>query len=123
MITAAGLIDAAFQDRARALLLEVAVHEAGHSVIARMVGIRVDRATLRDADGDGRTYLEDDGGLKSVLAALAGRAATEVLLGHATDAGCETDDDTALARLQANGFHDRGFAFDVKMALLADALR
>jgi hypothetical protein len=108
---------------ARRLLLEVAVHESGHSVISRVLGLPSGKATLRDHDGNARSYSKLDGGLKSVLTALAGRAATEVLLGWASDPGCTVDDDKSLALLERNGFGDGCYAFDVKMALLADAPR
>jgi hypothetical protein len=119
-MTAADLIDSALADRGRRLLVEISVHEAGHSVIARLVGLRGGRATLRDSDGSGRSYSEDDGGLKTVLTALGGRAASECLLGHASDPGCAVDDDKSAALLKRNGFAD-SLAFDVRQALLADA--
>jgi hypothetical protein len=108
-------------ERARKLLLEVAVHESGHSVISRVLGLPSGRATLRDSDGNARSYSKHDGGLKTVLTCLAGRAATEVLLGYASDPGCAVDDDKSVELLEANGFRDSFYAFDVKMALLADA--
>jgi hypothetical protein len=114
------LIDS-IDDRARRLLLEVAVHESGHSVISRLVGLPSGKATIRDKDGSGRSYSKHDGGLKTVLVALGGRAATEILLGYASDPGCEVDDDTATRLVEANGFGwDKCFAFDVRQCLLAD---
>jgi hypothetical protein len=108
--------------RARQLLLEVAVHEAGHSVISRLAGLPSGKATLRDHDGNGRSYSKNDGSLKEVLVALAGRAATEVILGYASDPGCSVDDDKATRLVEANGFGwDKCFAFDVRQCLLADA--
>jgi hypothetical protein len=119
-MTASDLIET-IDERARALLLEVATHEAGHSVVSRVLGLRSGRATLRDGDGHGRSYSAHDGGLKAVLVALAGRAATEVLLGYASDPGCSVDDDRATRLVEANGFGwDRCFAFDVRQCLLAD---
>jgi hypothetical protein len=118
-VTASDLIGS-IDERARALLLEVAVHESGHSVISRVVGLPSGKATLRDSDGNGRSYSKNDDGLKSVLVALAGRAATEVILGFASDPGCAVDDGKSVELLEANGFRDSFYAFDVKMALLAD---
>jgi hypothetical protein len=85
------------------LLLEVAIHEAGHSVIARVLGLRAGGAALCDHDGVARAYFADDGSIENVLAVLACRAATEVLLGYASDSGCSVDDSQALALLEAGG--------------------
>jgi hypothetical protein len=117
-MTAADLIRTANR-----LALEVAVHEAGHAVIARAVGWRGGKVTLQDADGNARNYYhvdDDRTSLKEALVGLGGRAATEVLLGHASDPGCAIDDAKIGQVLEANGFGDKGFAFDVRMALLAD---
>jgi ATP-dependent Zn protease len=95
------------------LLLEVAVHEAGHSVIARVVGLRSGRATLSDHDGVARAYFADDGSLNNVVAVLAGRAATEVILGRASDYDCSIDDDIAKRMLAAKGFV--GFGMRTKL--------
>jgi hypothetical protein len=82
----------------RRLLLEVAIHESGHSVIARVLGLKADRATLCDFDGVARSYFEDN-----VIAVLAGRAASLELLGYASDYGCSCDDATAMRLLTAEG--------------------
>jgi hypothetical protein len=55
------------------VMREVAVHEAGHSVIARVLGLSAGRATLCDYDGVARTYFSNGGGINSFLAILAGR--------------------------------------------------
>jgi hypothetical protein len=81
-------------------LLEVAVHEAGHSVIARVLGLKAGRATLRDFDGVARSYFADH-----PVAVLAGRAATEVLLGYASDDGCSRDDAKARWLLTTENGH------------------
>jgi hypothetical protein len=81
---------------ARRFRLEVAFHEAGHAVIARVLGLKAGRATLCDFDGVARSYFEDN-----VIAVLAGRAATEELLGYASDDGCSVDDATAVRLLTA----------------------
>jgi ATP-dependent Zn protease len=102
------------------LLLEVAFHEAGHSVIARVLGLRSGRATLCDHDGVARAYFADDGSVDNVLAVLAGRAATEVILGYASDYGCSIDDDQALALLKAHG-REPWYAKIVQRQCLDDA--
>jgi hypothetical protein len=55
------------------------VHEAGHSVLARVLGLRAGRATIRDSDGRAKSYFSPGDSIDGVLAALAGRAATEEL--------------------------------------------
>jgi ATP-dependent Zn protease len=83
-------------------LVEIALHEAGHAVISRLVGLPSGTATLCDHDGVARSYVQDDGGTKSALVALAGRAATEVILG--TDGGCGLDDAKAINLLNGNSY-------------------
>jgi hypothetical protein len=108
-MTASDLIETIDQ-RARALLLEVAVHEAGHSVVGRLLGLPCGSATIRD--GHGRSWCRRDGGRNSILVTLAGRSASEVILGFASDPGCQADDDKALALVEAGGIGDRLQAWD-----------
>jgi hypothetical protein len=56
-----------------------------------------------------------------VLAVLAGRAATEVILGHASDHGCSTHDDHAMRLLMADGFREPWYAKIVRGKCLAQA--
>jgi ATP-dependent Zn protease len=85
--------------------IEVALHEAGHAVIARIVGLIGDRATIvPKGTARGKAWWRDDDGIKSVLACLAGRAATEVILGYASDEGCSSDDVEAMRLIQAPGW-------------------
>jgi ATP-dependent Zn protease len=84
-------------------LLEIAIHEAGHSVIARVFGLKAGRATLCDFDGGARAYFSDGEGVLSVMAILGGRAATQVILGCADDHGCSFDDAKAMRLLLADG--------------------
>jgi hypothetical protein len=58
----------------------IAVHEAGHSVISRALQLPSGKATIV---GEPCAYLQDDGGLASLLTAMAGTAAERVLLGIA----------------------------------------
>jgi ATP-dependent Zn protease len=103
--------------------LEVAYHEAGHAVLARVLGLRSGRATLRDHDGRARAYLNPGDSIDGVLAVLGGRAATEELLGYADDFGCSTDDRRALALLMAPGIIEREpwYAKIVRRQLTAQA--
>jgi ATP-dependent Zn protease len=88
------------------LRVEVALHEAGHAVISRVVGLVASKATIV-ARGNikGTACWKNDDGIKSVLACLAGRAATEVILGHATDEGCQGDDEQAMRLLTIGNGH------------------
>jgi hypothetical protein len=85
---------------------EVAFHEAAHAVIARMLGLQVRRATMRDADGSGCTVVTSDGTLNFVMMCLAGRIASYVFLATADEAGCEGDNVQAEAALAELGFSD-----------------
>ena len=69
------------------LRLEVAIHEAGHAVLARALGLRSGRATLRDHDGGARAYFIPGDSIDGVLAVLGGRAASLELLGVADEFG------------------------------------
>jgi ATP-dependent Zn protease len=82
--------------------LEVAVHEAGHAVISRLVGLPSGPATI--VDDRARSHCIDDNDLRSLLTCLAGRAAVRVILGYDTDRGCEADDRKVARLLQAHGF-------------------
>jgi ATP-dependent Zn protease len=66
----------------------VAIHEAGHAVISRVLQLPSGRATI---DGKPGAYLTDDGGLASLLTALAGSAAEVELLGLASVGGVTGD--------------------------------
>jgi hypothetical protein len=75
---------------------------------------------MRDHDGVARCYFHDDGSTNNVIAILAGRAATEVILGHASNFGCSFDDAKAM-RLLLSAYGDRWYARCVRRDLLADA--
>jgi ATP-dependent Zn protease len=85
---------------------EVAYHEAAHAVIARMLGLQVRRATMRDAEGHGCTVVVEDDKLNFVMMALAGRIASYVFLATADEAGCESDNAKADELLAELGFSD-----------------
>jgi hypothetical protein len=102
------------------LRLEIAIHEAGHSVAARVLGLKAGRATLCDYDGVARAYFSDREGITSVMAILAGRAATLELLGCASDHGCSIDDAKALRLLLADGLRSSWRARYMWIDLLND---
>src|SRR5215510_8101217 len=84
--------------------VRVATHEAGHSTISRVVGLPSGEATIKD--GQARSYLSDDDGVRSVLTAMAGGIAEEVLLGSAVKLGCKDDDEKVTRLLGDIGFTD-----------------
>jgi hypothetical protein len=103
------------------LELEIAVHEAGHAVIARVLGLEGGAATLvADESGRAQAAWTADNSIKDIMASLGGRAATEVLLDRASDEGCSFDDERAMGLLESNGF--RG-CFDARRCLLGDTRR
>jgi ATP-dependent Zn protease len=75
------------------LRLEVAYHESGHATVCRLVGLRGGGATIRD--GDAHACWKGDGSIADVIACLAGRAASEVILGRSSRWGCSYDNDRA----------------------------
>jgi hypothetical protein len=70
-------------------LIEISVHEASHSVIARVVGLPCGGATVLPAnEAHGMAYFDHrDSSLGGILAILAGRIGTQELLGCASDRG------------------------------------
>jgi ATP-dependent Zn protease len=103
-------------------LLEIALHESGHSVIARALGLKCGRATMCDHDGVARAYFKTSGhGINGVIALLAGRAATEVILGFASDHGCSVDDAEAMELLIADGIRVPWYARRVRQQCLDQA--
>jgi hypothetical protein len=117
--------------RKLAELIEVAVHEAAHSVIAKKLGLRIGSASIRpttlpDIPGMagkvvlGVTYTACDGGIKSILVNLAGEAAEQEVLGQFASMGCAADAARVDRLLAANCFTDHALA---RTALMDDALR
>jgi hypothetical protein len=104
-----------------AQLIECATHEAAHAAIARALGLRVKVVTIAAPDGgrttvtDDCTTVTDDRSMRIVLATLAGRVATQMLLGRASS--CAEDDHIADALLTNLGFRDLAL---MRRALLAD---
>jgi hypothetical protein len=80
-----------------------AVHEAGHSVVARKLGLAGGRAMIGD-DGSGRAEYAEDKSLCYALATLAARAAEYTVLGVIDADGCRGDDKSVAQQLAARGF-------------------
>ena len=103
------------ETRSTDLLRRVAVHEAGHAVIAhangmgRILGISI----VQNGDTGGFAHIDNDGRLptkqdveKLVMQRLGGRAAEEVLLGLVgTGSGGSKDSDLAVATRQVALMH------------------
>jgi cell division protease FtsH len=113
----ADLLAAVAPDETRStdLLRRIAIHEAGHAVIAhangmgRILGISI----VQKGDAGGFAHVENDGRLptkqdveKLVMQRLGGRAAEEVLLGLVgTGSGGSKDSDLAVATRQVALMH------------------
>jgi ATP-dependent Zn protease len=71
----------------------------------------------------GRAWLDaDDGSNASIITVLAGRAATEVILGRADSFGCAGDDALAKRMLAAKGYVGFGMAtklYDARLLIRA----
>src|SRR4030095_211549 len=78
----------------------VAAHEAGHSVISRVLKLPSGRAVI---DGEPRAYLKDDGGLASLLCAMGGSAGERELIGEISLAGTAGDAQKVQALLDKLG--------------------
>ncbi|MBU1334775.1 MAG: AAA family ATPase [Alphaproteobacteria bacterium] len=103
------------ETRSTDLLRRIAVHEAGHAVIAhangmgRILGISI----VQNGDTGGFAHIDNDGRLptkqdveKLVMQRLGGRAAEEVLLGLVgTGSGGSKDSDLAVATRQVALMH------------------
>jgi ATP-dependent Zn protease len=106
--------------------IEIALHEAGHAVISRVVGLIGGRATVvPHGTAGGRAWYRDDDGVKLILAALAGRAATEVILGRADEFGCSTDDAEVWRLLTTSPYIEREgwYAKQIRRELLCECRR
>ena len=64
---------------------QVAIHEAGHAVISRVLGLPSYHTTITFSGDGPRSYLRDDNGTASILTALAGAAAELEILGSICD--------------------------------------
>jgi hypothetical protein len=105
-------------DAPHRLRLEIAIHEAGHAVIARVLGLRCGKAVITGRDGFAH-WKADGGGIMHVIALLAGRAASDVILGRTTESGCAGDDAKVMKLIEADGFRERFFAFDLRRESLS----
>jgi hypothetical protein len=76
----------------------VAIHEAGHSVLSRVLQLPSGKATI---DGEPGAFLKDDHNLASLLTAMAGSVAEVELLGRASAGGVAGDRPKVLALIDA----------------------
>jgi ATP-dependent Zn protease len=87
----------------------IAIHEAAHAVVSRLVGLKSGGATIiPDANGNaGKSFVRDEpDNIATVITCLSGRAAEEIVFGFAFDYGCSIDDAKALQLLAADGFRE-----------------
>jgi hypothetical protein len=81
----------------------IALHEAGHSIVARCLALRCGGAMV--ADGCGRADYEDEadgGSIATIIAHMAGAAAESVLTGRIAD-GIAGDREQIEAACEARG--------------------
>jgi hypothetical protein len=80
----------------------IALHEAGHAVIARALALRCGAATV--ADGHGRADYQDevDGSIATIIAHMAGAAAELVLTGRIAN-GLAADQQQVSSLCDARG--------------------
>ena len=86
--------------------IRVAVHEAGHAVVSCILGLPSGRVAIGPKP---IAYNYCDGAIRSIITALAGRAAEDVILGgplieNGIEQGSESDDKHAADLLDCNGF-------------------
>jgi hypothetical protein len=108
-----------------AQLIETACHESGHAIVSRLLDLPAGRAAIFPSGGPawGDARFSDSRGIRSVKAILAGRAATEVLLGIADDHGNSVDDEKAVSLLEAIGFRDTVRARESLLDVTRDMVR
>jgi ATP-dependent Zn protease len=84
-----------------------AIHESGHTVVAHALGLRLGRTILADDDGNGRSETWGDGGIKSLLVSMAGRAAEIEFFDEVAEPySCAADDAAIIKQLARLGFTD-----------------
>ena len=86
----------------------VAVHEAGHCVAARLMGLPYFGASI--VEPDPHAMFARDCGAESIVALMAGAISEALVLGDYDDVGVEVDWKRASARLERLGYFDGGDA-------------
>ena len=108
--------DAVAEPEDAARLRRIAVHEAGHAIAARALGMTVGRVTIGMSGGQtptqGLPYMTPDNARDQLTVMLAGRAAEELVFGDVTSGGGQgPGSDLANATtLAAQMHHQWGFA-------------
>ncbi|SPJ25712.1 AAA family ATPase [Palleronia abyssalis] len=96
------------EDAAR--LRRIAVHEAGHAVVARALGMAVERVTIGMSGGEtptrGLPYMTPDSARDRLTVIMSGRAAEELILGDVSSgSGTSSGSDLANATTLAAQMH------------------
>jgi hypothetical protein len=86
----------------------VAIHEAGHCVAARLMGLPCGSASI--VEPDPHAMFARDCGAESIVALMAGAISEALVLGDYDDVGVEVDWKRASARLERLGYFDGGDA-------------
>jgi hypothetical protein len=86
----------------------VAIHEAGHCVAARLMGLPCGSASI--VAPDPHAMFARDCGAESIVALMAGAISEALVLGDFDDVGVEVDWKRASARLERLGYFDGGDA-------------
>jgi hypothetical protein len=82
----------------------VAIHEAGHCVAARLMGLPCGSASI--VEPDPRAMFARDCGGPSIVALMAGAISEALVLGDYDEVGVEVDWERASARLERLGYFD-----------------
>jgi hypothetical protein len=100
----------------------IALHESGHCVIARVLGLpRCGSASIIEPDAG--AYFSLDHGERSVIALMAGAAGEQVVLGDFDEIGVRIDRERWEQRLERHGYDDGGAAlWDRTLALVREHL-
>jgi hypothetical protein len=96
----------------------VSIHEAGHCVAARLMGLPCGSASI--VEPDPHAMFARDCGAPSICALMAGAVSEALVLGDYDDVGVEVDWEHASARFERLGYFDGG---DALWAWTFDLLR
>jgi hypothetical protein len=85
---------------------ETAVHEAGHAIAGRILGLRCGGASVIEPGAHARVYVDD--GAASVCVGMAGAVAETIMFGSFDAAACGIDRGRWTRRLHRLGYSEGG---------------